>query len=64
MSPAITISVHVWRGIGSETQKDLFYYGLRLGFVTVSVERKSVLAAYKRLRSRVEELVIKLEGKK
>jgi hypothetical protein len=61
LSPAITLSVHWWRGIGPETQANLFYYGFRLGFVTVSVERESLLEAYRRLRRALAERIAKDE---
>lgn len=57
MSPAITLSVHWWRGIGPEVQANLFFYGYRLGFVTVSIERDSVLAAYRVLRDAMAERI-------
>lgn len=55
MSPAFNISIHWWRGIGPDAQLSLFYFGLRLGFITVSIERDWVLEAYRKLRSTLEQ---------
>jgi hypothetical protein len=57
LSPAVTLSVHWWRGIGPEVQANLFYFGFRLGFATISVERESVMAAYRVLRDAMAERV-------
>lgn len=52
MSPGITISIHFWRGFGPDTQRDLFYWQrLRLGFLTIAIERRDPLAAYRKLRA-------------
>lgn len=57
MSPGFSISVHWWRGIGPEVQRNLFFFGFRLGVVTISVERAPVLAAYRVLRKALAERV-------
>jgi hypothetical protein len=57
MSPGITLTAHLWRGIGEDAQRDLFFWRYRLGFVTVAVERQDVLAAYRLLRGVIEQRV-------
>ncbi len=64
MSPALSLSLHYWRGIGPEAQHNLFFYGLRLGFVTVSIERDSLLAAYRKLRATLVERVERDEAQR
>lgn len=61
VSPAITLSVHWWRGIGPEVQANLFFYGYRLGFLTLSIERDSVLEAYRLMRRALAERIAKDE---
>jgi hypothetical protein len=61
MSPGIALTLHWWRGIGPEVQANLFFYGFRLGFVTISVERESVLEAYRRIRRALAERIAKDE---
>lgn len=53
MSPGVFLSVHYWRGVGLDRQLDLFHFALRLGVVTVGIEREPLLAAYRRLRDAV-----------
>lgn len=58
MSPGITLSLHWWRGIGADRQADLFYWQrVRLGFVTVALERTDTLTAYRKLRIAIERAV-------
>jgi hypothetical protein len=57
MSPGIAFSLHWWRGIGPDIQPDLFWWRFRLGFVTVSVERVDLLAAYRKLRATIAQRV-------
>lgn len=64
MSPAISLSLHWWRGVGPEAQHNLFFYGVRLGFVTVSIERDSLLAAYRKLRATIVERVERDEAQR
>jgi len=49
--------VHWWRGIGRDVQLSLFYFGLRLGFVTISIERDWMLDAYRVLRNAMAERI-------
>lgn len=62
MSPAVTLSLHWWRGLGPDVQLNLWYFGFRLGFVTLSVERESVLAAYRKLLDAVQRRVAADQG--
>ncbi len=57
MSFGVSLTLHTWRGVGPEVQQNLFFYGFRLGFATVSVERDSVLEAYRKLRQAMVERV-------
>jgi hypothetical protein len=57
MSPGITVSLHLWRGIGGDVQRELFSWRYRFGFVTVAIERTDILAAYRKLRIVIEERV-------
>lgn len=57
MSPGITIFLHLWRGIGGDAQRDLFWWRYRLGFVTLAVEHADTLTAYRKLRVTIEERV-------
>lgn len=61
MSPGVTLSVHLWRGCGGDTQRDLFLWRWRLGFATVAVERTDVLTAYRKLRGTVVDAVAMTE---
>lgn len=54
MSPGVSIEIHAWRGLGPVLQKDLFYFGFRLGFVTLSICRVCVIDSYKMLRESIE----------
>lgn len=57
MSPGITVSLHWWRGWGRDTQRDLFWWHLRLGFLTISLDRTDTLTAYRKLRVSIERAV-------
>jgi hypothetical protein len=57
VSPGITVSVHLWRGIGPDTQRDLFVCRLRLGFLTLAIERNDTLVAYRVLRATIDERI-------
>jgi hypothetical protein len=61
MSPGIQIEFHVWRGIGPTVQRDLFFYGWRFGFLTLSICRVCVIDSYAKLRAAVVERVEKDE---
>lgn len=64
MSPGVFLSVHWWRGCGLDRQLDLFHFALRLGVVTIGVEREPLLAAYRRLREAVATRVAHDERKR
>lgn len=57
MNPGLTISLHWWRGFSLSPEPTLFWLEFRLGFVTVSVERAWPLAAYRKLRATMVEVV-------
>jgi hypothetical protein len=57
MSPGISVSIHFWRGIGRDIQPDLFFARIRLGFVTLAVERGDLWKAYWKLRKAIAERV-------
>ncbi len=61
MSPGIALELHWWRGIGPTVQRDLFFYGYRFGFLTVSVCKVCVIDSYAKLREAVVERVRKDE---
>lgn len=46
MNRSLAISFHAWRGIGPDVEPDLFFWRWRFGFVTLTVCRVCVLAAY------------------
>lgn len=54
MSPELTIGLHAWRGFGTDRQLSLFYIGLRLGFLTLSVSREWMLKRYRQNRNALE----------
>lgn len=54
MNPGISISIHLWRGIGADTQGDLFVCRYRLGYLTLAVERQDPLRAYRSIRQIAE----------
>lgn len=62
MSPGIALELHWWRGIGPAVQRDLFFYGFRLGIVTISVCRVCVIDSYSKVRGAVVDAVRKAEG--
>ena len=57
MKPGITLSLHLWRGIGPDVQRDLFWARYRLGFVTLAIERNDTLVAYRILKAAIEERI-------
>lgn len=57
MSPGLSVELHWWRGIGPTVQRDLFFYGFRLGFVTLSICRVCVIDSYAKLREAVESRI-------
>ena len=57
MSPELAITLHAWRGIGTDNQLSLFYVALRLGFLTVSYARSWWLPAYRKNRNALEARV-------
>lgn len=61
LSPGLSISLHWWRGLGGDTEPDLFCWRLRLGFLTVSIDKVDVLKAYQKLRETMVESLHRLE---
>ena len=57
MSPGITLELHAWRGIGPTVQRNLFWYGYRLGFLTLAICKHCVIDRYAALRKVVEKSV-------
>lgn len=57
MSPGITLELHWCRGFGPTVQRDLFFYGFRFGFITLSICRVCVIDSYSKLRKSVEKRV-------
>lgn len=57
MNPGITLSVHWWRGVSLFPEPTLFWLEFRMGFVTLSIEKAWPLAAYRKMRSTVQEAV-------
>ena len=60
MNPGVSISIHFWRGIGADLQRDLFWCRYRLGFVTIAVQRQDPLRAYRGIRQAAESALDKL----
>ena len=58
MNPAISLSLHWYRGFGPDIQRNLFWWHFRLGFLTLAVERVDVLDSYRKLRSTIENAVV------
>lgn len=56
MTRSLDLSLHAWRGIGSDEEPDLFFWRWRLGFVTVTLCRVCVLAAYQDARAEAARL--------
>ena len=63
MTGSIGISLHMWRGVGPDVEPDLFVFRFRLGFITVSVCRASLLEAYRKLRRTIERAIDDTEGR-
>ncbi|MCC2649909.1 MAG: hypothetical protein K0R61_21 [Microvirga sp.] len=60
---AITFRFHRWQGFArSNLEPDLFHFVVKAGFVTVYIEKKSLLEAYRKLRTTIEEVVGREEG--
>lgn len=57
MSPAVTFSIHAWRGFGADVQLSLFYHAVRFGFFTISFERDWLFDHYRTLREDMEKRV-------
>lgn len=59
----IYIRFHRWRGCMSipNIEPDLFHYVFGCGFFTIYIEKKSLLEAYRKLRSTIDEAVRKSE---
>jgi hypothetical protein len=57
---ALYIRFHRWCGFSqANIEPDLFHYVVKLGFVTVYIEKNSLLEAYRKLRRTIEEVVRK-----
>lgn len=55
MSPGLSFSVHLWRGVGPDREPDLFVWRWRFGLLTVSLDRMSLLARFRELQALVDE---------
>lgn len=64
MSGSITLDLHYWRGLGPDIEPDLFVIRWRLGFVTIAIERKSLLEAYRKLRAAIVQRVERDEAQR
>jgi hypothetical protein len=61
---ALYLRFHRWRGFAlTNVEPDLFHVVFRLGFVTVYVCKRCLLEAYRKLRTTIEEVVGKEEGR-
>jgi hypothetical protein len=61
---ALYLRFHRWRGFAlTNVEPDLFHVVFRLGFVTVYVCKRCLLDAYRKLRTTIEEVVGKEEGR-
>jgi len=56
VSGSIEVSLHDWRGIGPDIEPDLFVWRYRLGFLTLTVCRVCVLAAYQDTKASADRL--------
>jgi hypothetical protein len=63
MSPGITLELHWWRRPGLPAQRELFFYGICLGFVTLSICRVCVIESYAKLRDAAAQALAELERK-
>ncbi|WP_319798302.1 hypothetical protein [Nitrobacter sp.] len=59
MSCGLSIAFHAWRGIGADTQPDIFFWRWRFGVLTLSVDKADLFAAYAKLRAAIVERVTK-----
>lgn len=57
MSPGITLELHWWRRPGLPAQRELFFYGICLGFVTLSICKVCVIESYRVLRETIESRI-------
>ena len=58
----IYIRFHRWCGFSLfNAEPDLFHHVVKMGFVTVYIEKASLLAAYRKLRAAVIERIVKDE---
>jgi hypothetical protein len=54
----IYIRFHRWCGFSLfNAEQDLFHHVVKVGFVTVYIEKASLLAAYRKLRTAIAERV-------
>ncbi len=51
MTGSLALSLHAWRGIGPDVEPDLFFWRWRIGFLTLTVCRVCVLAAYQDVKA-------------
>lgn len=57
---ALYIRFHRWCGFSrANLEPDLFHWVVKAGFVTVYIEKKGLLEAYRKLRTTIEEVVRK-----
>lgn len=61
MTRSLDLSLHAWRGLGSDIEPDLFFWRWRLGFVTVTLCRVCVLKAYQDAKAEAAKLRREME---
>lgn len=64
MNPSIGLSLHWWRGIGTDVEPDLFIWRCRFGLFTIGIERGCLLAAYRKLRAAIVQRVERDEAQR
>lgn len=58
------IRFHRWCGFSrANLEPDLFHWVFKVGFVTLYVEKKSLLEAYRKLRRTIEDVIPKEDGR-
>lgn len=63
MTGSLSLSLHLWRGIGPDVEPDLFVFRWRLGFLTVCVCRVCVLERYRKLKAAIGQAIATTEGR-
>lgn len=55
-SRSLELALHAWRSFGPDEQPDLYFWRWRLGFMTVTMCRVCVLAAYQDAKAEARRL--------